>query len=153
MSNLDGIALVTGAGILAKHPFLRLRRNANSTSASGIGRELALAYARAGCSGISLADLNTAGLQETVELIMREGYNTKTLAIETNTTDLESVRNLVSQTVKAFGRLDYGKISPQILRAYLMGICSNHSCPFSGECCWRKRPGSSSNGGLSSRRI
>ncbi|KAJ5664772.1 uncharacterized protein N7477_007220 [Penicillium maclennaniae] len=88
VKTLDGVALVTGAG-------------------SGIGRQICLSYAQAGCKAIALADLNVKGVNETIALLKAEGYNVETLALETNVADPISVRNVVEQTVKAFGSLDY----------------------------------------------
>ncbi|KAJ5999342.1 hypothetical protein N7451_007152 [Penicillium sp. IBT 35674x] len=88
VKTLDGVALVTGAG-------------------SGIGRQICIAYAQAGCSAIALADVNLEGVNETISLIKAKESNTKTLALETNVADATSVRNMVAQTVKAFGSIDY----------------------------------------------
>ncbi|KAJ5717727.1 hypothetical protein N7488_003373 [Penicillium malachiteum] len=85
---LDGVALVTGAG-------------------SGIGRQLCLAYAQAGCKAIALADINIKGIQETISLIQAQEKDVQTLAIEVNVADATSVRNMISRTVESFGRLDY----------------------------------------------
>ncbi|KAJ5646571.1 hypothetical protein N7490_002943 [Penicillium lividum] len=88
VKTLDGVALVTGAG-------------------SGIGRQICIAYAQAGCRAIALADVNIEGVNETISLIQAKGYGTKTVALEANVTDAISVKNMVAQTVKAFGSIDY----------------------------------------------
>ena len=72
---------------------------------------MCLAYARSGCRAIALADLNMKGLQETIKLIEDEVPNVKTLALEVNTTKIEDVQRMVSETVEAFGSLDYGEIN------------------------------------------
>ncbi|KAF9886748.1 reductase [Aspergillus nanangensis] len=87
-TSLDGVALVTGAG-------------------SGIGRQLCLAYAESGCRAIALADIKIEGVNETISLIQARGYHVRTLALETDVTKVTSVRRMVSETVKAFGRIDY----------------------------------------------
>ncbi|KAJ5548495.1 hypothetical protein N7513_005729 [Penicillium frequentans] len=89
VKTLDGVALVTGAG-------------------SGIGRQICIAYAHAGCRAMALADVNLEGVNETISLIKARGYSTKTLALEANVADAISVKNMVAQTVKAFGSIDYG---------------------------------------------
>ncbi|OGE51916.1 hypothetical protein PENARI_c012G02378 [Penicillium arizonense] len=88
VKTLNGVALVTGAG-------------------SGIGRELCLAYAQAGCRAIVLADIKIEGIDETISLIKARGYTVQTLALETNVTDVVSVKRMVSDTVSTFGSLDY----------------------------------------------
>ncbi|KAJ5433500.1 uncharacterized protein N7458_012656 [Penicillium daleae] len=88
VKTLNGVALVTGAG-------------------SGIGRELCLAYAQAGCRAIALADIKIEGIDETISLIKARGYTVQTLALERNVTDVVSVKRMVSDTVSTFGSLDY----------------------------------------------
>ncbi|KAH8800481.1 oxidoreductase UcpA [Xylogone sp. PMI_703] len=88
MALLKGTALITGAG-------------------SGIGRATAQSYARAGCSNLSIADLNASGLRETAGLIKDEFPNVKILEISTDVSDPASVTLMVDQTVKTFGGLDY----------------------------------------------
>ena len=51
------------------------------------------------------------GLQETIKLIEDEVPNVKTLALEVNTTKIEDVQRMVSETVEAFGSLDYGEVN------------------------------------------
>ncbi|KAJ5481645.1 hypothetical protein N7475_000457 [Penicillium sp. IBT 31633x] len=85
---LGGVALVTGAG-------------------SGIGRQLCIAYAQAGCRAIALADIKIEGINGTISLIQAQEYQVETLALETNVADVTSVRKMVSETVKAFGGIDY----------------------------------------------
>jgi NAD(P)-dependent dehydrogenase (short-subunit alcohol dehydrogenase family) len=87
MNLLSGNALVTGAG-------------------SGIGRQLSLAYVRAGIQGITLADLNKDGVAETVRLIQTEFPDVKILPVIIDVTDEKSVNAMVDQAVQAFGTLD-----------------------------------------------
>jgi NAD(P)-dependent dehydrogenase (short-subunit alcohol dehydrogenase family) len=56
-----------------------------------------------------LADINFATVQETIDMIKKEGLKTELLALEANITDLDSVKEMVSKTVQNFGSLDYGK--------------------------------------------
>ncbi|KAJ5131994.1 hypothetical protein N7448_006152 [Penicillium atrosanguineum] len=88
VKTLNGVALVTGAG-------------------SGIGRQLCLAYAQVGCRAIVLADIKIDGINETISLIKARGYATQTLGLETDVTDMVSVKHMVSETISAFGSLDY----------------------------------------------
>ncbi|KAL3481535.1 NAD(P)-binding protein [Aspergillus californicus] len=88
MKSLDGVALVTGAG-------------------SGIGRQICIAYARAGCRAIALADITIEGMNGTISAIQAQGYQVQTLAVKANVTDVISVRNMISETTKAFGGIDY----------------------------------------------
>ncbi|KAF5617278.1 dehydrogenase [Fusarium tjaetaba] len=88
MNILNGNALVTGAG-------------------SGIGRQLSLAYVRAGVKGITLADVNKDGVLETAKLIQAEFPDVKVLPLVVDVTNETSVNDMVDQAVKTFGTLDY----------------------------------------------
>ena len=82
---LDGrVALVTGA-------------------ASGLGRAGALALAREGAA-VGCADINVAGLEETVGLLEQAGG--KTIAVKTDVTCESDVARLVTSVIARFGRLD-----------------------------------------------
>jgi NAD(P)-dependent dehydrogenase (short-subunit alcohol dehydrogenase family) len=82
----DRIAIVTGA-------------------ASGIGRELALELARRRAK-VTLADIDTAMLDETLQLITETGCHKATAAI-CDVTDFAAVEALLEETVAENGRLDY----------------------------------------------
>jgi NAD(P)-dependent dehydrogenase (short-subunit alcohol dehydrogenase family) len=80
----DSIAVVTGA-------------------ASGIGRSAALAFARLGAD-IVLADIDDAGMEEARKEI--EGLGRRALTVHCDVTRDESVENLATQTISAFGTVD-----------------------------------------------
>lgn len=80
----DKVAIITGAG-------------------SGIGRETALVFAREGAR-VCIADWNMEGAEETVELIVDEGF--EAFSILTDVSDEDSVAQMVSETVSRYGRLD-----------------------------------------------
>ena len=77
-------ALVTGAG-------------------SGIGRATAIAFAAEGAD-VVLADIDTAGNEETARLVAEHGG--RVLAIRCDVTSSSDIRGVVEQTVREFGRLD-----------------------------------------------
>jgi len=80
----DKVAIVTGAG-------------------RGIGRGIALAFAETG------ADLVCAArTQEQIEAVAEEirGFGRRALAIPCDVTDRAALENVVSQTMKEFGRID-----------------------------------------------
>ncbi|GAB4515610.1 MAG: SDR family oxidoreductase [Anaerolineae bacterium] len=78
------VALITGAG-------------------SGIGRACALALSEGGAQ-IVVSDINTAGGEETVNLIRAAGGDT--IFIETNVIDAAQVQRMVEFTVDTYGQLD-----------------------------------------------
>jgi NAD(P)-dependent dehydrogenase (short-subunit alcohol dehydrogenase family) len=85
MGALDGkVALVTGGS-------------------SGIGRESALAFARAGAKVVA-ADVDEKGGEETVSMIKDAGGDA--IFVKTDVTDMDQVEALVAKTVDTYGRLD-----------------------------------------------
>lgn len=85
MGMLDGnVGLVTGA-------------------ASGIGRAIALAYAREGAR-VVVSDSNPAGGEETVGLVQQAGGSA--LFVPCDVAQPEQCRALVERSVAAYGRLD-----------------------------------------------
>jgi NAD(P)-dependent dehydrogenase (short-subunit alcohol dehydrogenase family) len=71
--------------------------------AGGIGRATAVAFARKGAR-VVVADVDTPGGQETVEMIETEGG--QALFVETDVSDSDDVQKMVQQTIDAYGRLD-----------------------------------------------
>lgn len=85
MPKLEGkVAIITGSG-------------------SGIGREIALIYAREGAK-VVVADFNEEGLQQTVEAI--EALQGKATGVKVNVTVEEDIDRMVDEAVKAFGTVD-----------------------------------------------
>ena len=81
----DKVALVTGGG-------------------TGIGRATALDFARKGAA-VMVADINEDEARMTVAMITEIGG--KALAEHTDVASPEDCKNMVAETVKAFGSLDY----------------------------------------------
>lgn len=72
-------------------------------AASGIGREIAETYARAGAR-IAIADLNENGANDTAKAIQAAGG--KAMGVRMDVTDEASVNAATDAVVKAFGRVD-----------------------------------------------
>ncbi len=81
----ESVAVITGAG-------------------SGIGRALAKRLAAEGIAGIALADLNEAGLAETVEQILGE---IKVTTYTINVADREAMRMFAEDVVRDHGRVTH----------------------------------------------
>ncbi len=84
MTSNGKVAIVTGGG-------------------SGIGRHSALALVREGYS-VAIGGRRVAALDETIAEAGDDGA--RMLAVATDVTDAESIRNLFAKTKEAFGRLD-----------------------------------------------
>ena len=80
----DKVAIVTGAG-------------------RGIGRGIALAFAETGANLVC-----AARTQEQIEAVADEvrGFGRRALAVQCDVTDRAALENVVSQTMKEFGRID-----------------------------------------------
>jgi NAD(P)-dependent dehydrogenase (short-subunit alcohol dehydrogenase family) len=73
-------------------------------AASGIGRAIALAFAREG-AGVVVTDINANAGKETVELVGKTGG--KSVFAQCDVTKGEEVKAMVESTVREFGRLDF----------------------------------------------
>lgn len=74
-----------------------------SGSPKGIGRVIARTFAKQGASLI-IADMNQAGLDETVEIIKAEGGKAEGILLDV--TNKESVDAMVAHVMKAYGHID-----------------------------------------------
>jgi NAD(P)-dependent dehydrogenase (short-subunit alcohol dehydrogenase family) len=85
MAQLDGVALVTGAG-------------------SGIGRASAIGFAAAGAT-VAVVDVDKAGADETVARITEAGGDATFMACDVS--QEEEVAALIARVVDTYGRLDF----------------------------------------------
>jgi len=72
-------------------------------AASGLGREIALEYARAGAR-VAVADINQAAADATAAEIVKSGG--KAIGVAADVTDEAQVEDAVAKTIKAFGNID-----------------------------------------------
>jgi len=79
------VAIITGAG-------------------SGIGRAIAILYAREGAN-IVVSDVNEKGSQETIDLIKKENPAAKVLFFKADSSSATDSENLVNEAVSKFGGL------------------------------------------------
>ena len=73
-------------------------------AASGIGRSCSQLYARDGAK-VAVSDIDEKGGQETVSIIEKAGG--KAVFIKTDVSKPDDCQELVEQTIKTFGRLDF----------------------------------------------
>lgn len=87
MFDFDGqVVIVTGSG-----------------SPKGIGKTIAKTFAKQKAA-VVIADINEAGIQDTVDEIKSEGG--EAMGVVVNVTSEESVQNMVKEVMDAYGRLD-----------------------------------------------
>lgn len=77
-------------------------------AASGIGRAIAIAFARDGCSNLGLGDLNLAGLEETKSIIQSQYPKTEVELKTMDVGDDSSTDKFFQTVVDRFGRIDFG---------------------------------------------
>ena len=84
--NSDSVAVITGA-------------------ASGIGRALAVRFAKAKVAGIAISDVNEAGLRETADEVERLGAEVSSHVIDVS--DFEQVQRFAYEVVREHGRVTH----------------------------------------------
>lgn len=72
-------------------------------ASSGIGKETAKVFAKAGCK-VVLASRNIDNLKKVEEEI--KTFNDNVLAVQTDVNNFKSLENLIEETLKAFGKID-----------------------------------------------
>jgi NAD(P)-dependent dehydrogenase (short-subunit alcohol dehydrogenase family) len=82
-------------------------------AAMGIGRASAKAFAARG-AGVTVADVDVKGGEETVRLIKETGG--EAIFVKTDVSNAAQVKSMVHKTVEAFGRLDYAHNNAAINR-------------------------------------
>lgn len=69
---------------------------------SGIGRELALGFAREKVAGLAICDIAREGLEETAEMVRTEGTPVLTSIVDVSR--LEDIKRFHTETLEEFGR-------------------------------------------------
>ncbi|WDK12272.1 2-hydroxypropyl-CoM dehydrogenase (short-chain dehydrogenase) [Colletotrichum graminicola] len=88
MSLFSGVAVVTGG-------------------ASGIGRQVAISFAREGCKRIALLDRDEDGALETARMCREANGETRTYVMEVDNRNEEEVSACMDNVVEEWGRIDY----------------------------------------------
>ncbi|KXH57002.1 short chain dehydrogenase [Colletotrichum salicis] len=88
MSLFSGVAVVTGA-------------------ASGIGRQVAISFAREGCKRIALLDRDEDGALETARMCREANGETRTFVMEIDNRNDEDIASCMDNVVEEWGRIDY----------------------------------------------
>lgn len=116
-------------------------------ASSGIGRAVAVAYAREGANVVA-SDINREGGEET--LVQLRGFNGKAIFVAADVSKPEDCQRLVEQTMKTFDRLDVacnnagigGELAPtadypleawqQVIGVNLSGVfhCMKYQIPY-----------------------
>jgi len=108
MGHLDGIALVTGAGI-ARLVLQRILTANLHNVGSGIGRDCAIAYAIEGALGVVFADINVDAAQNAANDSKKVATNAeyRAVAVLVDVTQESSVNAMVQMALREFQRIDY----------------------------------------------
>ena len=77
-----------------------------SSFRTGIGQTCAVQFALHGCTKLFLVDLNRSKLEQTKARIQKEDVYPQIELLEANVTSEASMKAMVQQCVKTFGRLD-----------------------------------------------
>ena len=72
-------------------------------SGAGIGKEIAIAYAKEGAN-VVIADFNEEALQSTVTELTESGFSA--FGVKVNVANEEDVQKMVTSTIEHFGRID-----------------------------------------------
>ncbi|KAJ5982938.1 short chain dehydrogenase/ reductase [Penicillium waksmanii] len=73
-------------------------------AASGIGQAIVVRLAELGAAGISISDVNSAGLEATKALCT--GFKTRTISQKVDVSRYDQVEQWIQYTIDEFGRLD-----------------------------------------------
>ena len=96
--------------------------------ARGIGKSVAVAFAEAGAD-IAIVDIDIDEAQKTADML-KETYNSDTIAIKTDVTSEEDVNKMMDIILKKFGRLDVAFCNA--------GICINAPAEEMSYNQWKK---------------
>lgn len=111
---LKGSAFITGAasGIASHHESVltyrgrTVVRSDDSNNVSGIGKSAALAFARHGVKCLAITDINKTGLESTRDALRAAFPDIEILPLHMDVRNTTQVRDSISATARAFGRLD-----------------------------------------------
>lgn len=107
-----------GRSIRYLPPFPTNTENSSLQAAPGIGREVALSFARQRCPQVAVLDGNEAGLEETGRLCLEINPDVTVLEERYDAKSEEEVGAAVDSVHRRFGRIDYAVNSAGLLHPF-----------------------------------
>lgn len=124
--NIDGYALVTGAGMQSRLLESVLNRFIGSLTSpgSGIGLACAHKYAEEGAAGVAFADINLEAAERAAEesLGLATNPDYRAISIHVDVTRETDVGDMVQKTRREFGRIDYAVNCAGVCRSCEAGV-------------------------------
>ncbi|KXH40316.1 short chain dehydrogenase [Colletotrichum nymphaeae SA-01] len=106
MTLFSGVAVVTGAASGESKDEIE-HKTGTDRGNSGIGRQVAISFAREGCKRIALLDRDEDGALETARMCREANGETRTFVMEIDNRNDEDIASCMENVVEEWGRIDY----------------------------------------------